>query len=166
MIENPGRSRRYGVMSRLNPELQCSNNAAECTAPDQRSQHPAHIVQRAEEFGGDQRDAGDDRELHQLTVGARQLVHGGCAPIHGHVGGEDRQPEQAEDRTYRVSLSRRVVATEQGLVRRAANANIPIGAGGHPVALIGVFASAAFLAATVLGLHSLLKHRVPIHTRR
>jgi O-Antigen ligase len=38
----------------------------------------------------------------------------------------------------------------------------PIGAGGYPAALIGMAAFAAFLAATVLGLHDPLQHRHPI----
>ena len=39
-----------------------------------------------------------------------------------------------------------------------------IGANGYPAALVGMFAFAAFLAATLLGLHDPLRHRHPIRT--
>jgi O-antigen ligase len=38
----------------------------------------------------------------------------------------------------------------------------PIGAQGYPAALIGMFALAAFAAATLLGLHDALRHRHPV----
>jgi O-antigen ligase len=39
-----------------------------------------------------------------------------------------------------------------------------IGAGGYPAALVGMFAFAAFVAATVLGLHNPLRHRHPVRS--
>jgi hypothetical protein len=39
-----------------------------------------------------------------------------------------------------------------------------IGAGGYPAGLLGLFAFAIFLAATLLGLHTLLDHRHPVRT--
>ena len=39
-----------------------------------------------------------------------------------------------------------------------------IGAGGYPAALVGMFAFAAFLAATLLGLHNPLRHRHPVRS--
>ena len=58
------------------PELKRSDHPAECATPAEDPQDAAHVVQRAKELGGDQRDSGDHRELHQQTVGARQLGHG------------------------------------------------------------------------------------------
>ena len=40
----------------------------------------------------------------------------------------------------------------------------PIGAEGYAAALVGMFAFAAFLASTVLGLHDPLRHRHPVRT--
>jgi hypothetical protein len=39
-----------------------------------------------------------------------------------------------------------------------------IGAGGYPAGLVGLFAFAAFVAATVLGLHNPLQHRHPVRS--
>ena len=39
-----------------------------------------------------------------------------------------------------------------------------IGANGYPAALVGMFAFATFLAATLLGLHDPLRHRHPVRT--
>jgi O-Antigen ligase len=39
-----------------------------------------------------------------------------------------------------------------------------IGAGGYPAGLVGMFAFAAFLAATILGLHNPLRHRHPVRS--
>ena len=95
------------------PELQRSDHAAHGTAPGQRPQHAANVTERGQALGCDERNARDDRELHQEAVRRGNLRRGQHVGIHHHVRNEDGEPEQAEGGPDRMPVRHRVVHAEQ-----------------------------------------------------